>query len=412
MASSPPLNTQTSSSRRRASAAITFSLLVFGMGQSFIFTSIPPIGRELGWAESRVGIIMMSGATVLVCFSFLWGRWVNRVGLRRAMQLGMLAYGITTLGLGLLFAFALAGAIDPNTAFILAIALRVVFSATSGGVFPSAQAYFVGASTPETRTSAIATIGIAFSVGMTIGPAVAALASNVSLYAPFYIMATLGLASTVLLQLCVPSQVSAYDSGDSTDDDKQLAPMKWATHPVLPFLFLIMIVSLSMNAIQQIAVFYIQDLLSIGTTEAAQRGGSAMTVMSVVMIVIQIVAAQRLKMQPSHMINLGGIALLTAMLVFVFAPSWLGFLLAMGLTGAGIGFLYPAVIASQTLRAEPSEQARVAGANVSAQGIGLALGPVSSASLYQINTAYPFMLVGSLAVLILIVSNTAKRSHN
>ncbi|MEM6582899.1 MAG: MFS transporter [Pseudomonadota bacterium] len=389
--------------KRRASIAITFSLLVFGMGQSFIFTSIPPIARELGWSESRVGLIMMSGALVLVCFSFFWGRWVDRLGTRRSMQAGMLAYALTTLGLGVLFAGALDGKVASSATFLLAIGLRVVFSATSGGVFPSAQAYFVATSTPETRTSAIATIGIAFSVGMTMGPALAATVSNLSLYAPFYAMAFLAFASTVLLHFCGPK--SQDHRANSSNPESQVEPIKWLTHPAFPFLLLIMIVSLVLNGTQQVVVFFVQDLLNLSAKEAAQRGGISMTIMSIVMIVVQIVVAQRLKLDPALMINLGGATLLASMSVFTLYPSWFSFLVAMALFGGGVGLLYPAIIAFQTLSAAPVEQARVAGVNVSSQGVGLVLGPVSASYLYQLSALYPFLLVGFLAILIIAVFN-------
>jgi len=396
--------------RRGASLAVIFSLCVFGMGQSFIFTSIPPIGREIGLSESQVGLIMMSGAIVLVFFSFYWGQWVNKIGLRRAMQIGMIAYAATTLALGLVFAVALNAGIDSHTAFLLAIAFRVIFSAASGGVFPSAQAFFVATSTPETRTSAIASMGIAFSLGMMIGPALAALASNISLDAPFYIMAGLGFCSFALLQFFMPQTL--HSTNESENDDSTPVKIAWLTHPVLPFLILIMIVSLCMNAIQQIAVFYIQDLLQIESKGAAQRGGAAMTLMSVMMITVQIIAAQRLKLSPVLMINFGAAVFLVSMLVFVFANSWTGYLLAMGLFGAGVGFLYPAVIASQTFRAAPHEQGHVAGANVSAQGLGLVVGPITSASLYQLDATYPFILVSALSIVILMINSRCAFSQS
>ncbi|MEM1155887.1 MAG: MFS transporter, partial [Pseudomonadota bacterium] len=366
-----------------------------------------PIGRELGFSESQVGLIMMSGAIVLVCFSLLWGRWINRIGFRRAMQIGMLAYAVTTLGLGVIFALALAGKIESQIAFTLAIMMRVLFSACSGGVFPSAQAYFVATSDADTRTSAIANIGIAFSLGMMFGPAVAAMASNISLHAPFYIMSGLALLSTFLLQLYM--QKAAELSVETKTDAPTAAKIDWLNHPALPFLFLIMLVSLSLNGVQQIATFYIQDLLGLGAKQAAQRVGAAMTLMSMAMISVQFVAAQRLKLSPTAMINIGALTFLIAMQVFIFLPSWPSFLLAMGLFGAGVGFLYPAVIASQTLWTKPNEQGQIAGANVSAQGVGLVLGPISCASLYQLKVAFPFMMISALAILAILVSIGSQR---
>jgi len=361
------------------------------MGQSFVFTSIPPIGREIGLAEAEIGLIITSGAVVLVLFSFFWGRWIDRIGLRRAMQIGMLTYAIATASLGFVFALALASDLSAQSAFWLAIVLRVIFSAASGGVFPSAQAYLVARSSAEGRVKAITKMSLAFSIGMLVGPAMAALFTSISLDAPFYLIAAAAFLSFSLLQVFMGKTKREKQSN-------KVQAINWLKHPALPMLLMIFLMNLSMTGTQQVTVFYLQDLLSLSAQGAAQRGGIAMTLLSLMMMATQMLAVQVLQWRPARLIYMGAGFLFCSMMMFMLLQSWWGYLLAMATFGSAIGFLFPSIVAAQTLLSNPDEQARVASINVSAQGSGLIVGPATCAALYQLNPLYPFMLVSMVAV--------------
>ena len=145
--------------------AILFVLVVSGIGQSFLFASLPPIGRTIGLTEPQVGSIMMVGSAVFVVFSLVWGQWIDRLGLRRTIEYGMAAFITTTIGMGALLGSALGGAVGVGLTWIIAMTLRGLFTAGAAGVFPAIQAYFATMSSAKERPAALAKIGAAYSLG-------------------------------------------------------------------------------------------------------------------------------------------------------------------------------------------------------------------------------------------------------
>lgn len=383
---------------------VMFTLMVSGMGQSFVYTSLPPIGREIGLSEVKVGAIITFGAVLFVIFSFIWGRLIDVIGRRRTIQFGTLVYAITTGLLGYVLSKGLDGSLDADTTWFVSMALRGIFTAGAAGVFPAAQAYFVSISSPSNRTAYVANLGVAFSLGMVIGPAMAAGLSVISLTLPFFFIPVLCLFALTFLQLYMPTMKRSVSA-------PKPVPMQWRRHPVLPLFVLSLLVLFSMSGIQQITVFYIQDLFQLDPQQAAQRGGIVMTTMSISMILVQLVAVKKLGWSPDKMIYLGVALLFVAMVIFLMLQIWGGVLLGMACFGAGIGFLFPSIVASQTLRAAQHEQTHIAGANAGAQGLGIALGPIICASLYQLNMFLPFVAVCCVAVTIGIYFNLWQRHY-
>lgn len=375
---------------RYATLAILLVLFTTGVGQSFVFTSIPPIGREIGLSESQIGFAIGFGAAVFVVFSYLWGKGINVFGVRRTMQVGMVTFCITTSLLGFALRFGLDGSLSPKATLYATMALRGLFSVGAAGLTPAAQAYFVSTSTPEKRTAAIANLTIAIALGMICGPAIAAVLSAINLVLPFYFSASLSVVAVTLLTLCMPP---LQRQTNKTKPPK----IKWIGHPVLPLFGMSMMLVFCSTGLQQVVLFYVQDMLELSAVEAAQRGGSAMTIMSLSSIIIQIGVVKRVQWRPYVMIYLGVALYLAAMMCLLIFSNFVGILAGLGIFGMGTAFLFPAISSKQTLIAKEHEQGPIAGANASALGLGMTIGPFVCAALYQVSISLPFYLIASVA---------------
>ena len=58
---------------KRAKRVLFFALVSAGVGQSFLFAVLPPLGREMGFAEVEIGTIVTAGALVFVTCAPIWG---------------------------------------------------------------------------------------------------------------------------------------------------------------------------------------------------------------------------------------------------------------------------------------------------------------------------------------------------
>lgn len=385
--------------------SILFVLVVSGIGQSFLFASLPPVGREVGLSESQVGTIMMVGSVVFVIFSLVWGQWIDKFGLRRTIQYGMVGFIVTTVGMGAFLGTALGGGLGVSMTWIIAIILRGLFTASVAGIYPAIQAYFATTSSSIERTAALAQIGAAYSLGMVIGPALAAALSTISLTAPFYGIGGLAVVSILWILRTLPK---------APLKDSALAPprLNILRHPAVPFLILSLLLMFCLASIQQVAVFYIQDVFKLTSQAAAQRGGLAMSLMSLMMILVQITIVRKLGWSPGRLIQAGALASITGMILLSLAPNLPGIFGAMALFGAGVGLLFPAITTAITLAGNTEDQGLLGGYNASLQGVGLALGAIISTVLYENNRLLPFLAVGFVSAVLVIGYSWTKAAQS
>ena len=379
------INSETYSSfHERLSRWLLLScLMVVGIGQSFIFTSLPPIGREIGLADVRISTLITVGAATFVVAAFLWGSIINRIGRVRSVIIGMSCYAMTITLTGFVLQEALAKHLSAEQTYYLVFALRIVFSLGIAGVLPSVQTYLIAHTDIKHRSSTIAMIGASFSIGMILGPAFASLLSSLGLTAPFYIIAFLAGSIALLVVFFVK---------DTKHVRQFVKPpaINWFTQPVMPFLFMSSLSILSMTGVQQIMSFLIQDRFQLDVAQTTHQLGFAMMTMSCFSILVQMILVPRFQLGVVTLIFSGvGVGVL-AQLAFIFLDSYTGVLFAMGLFGTGFGFLFPGIVTAQTLLVKDDQQSRLASMNASMQGLGAALGPVILASLYQLGQLVPF----------------------
>ncbi|MGO2512223.1 MFS transporter [Marinomonas polaris] len=402
------INSETYSSlHERLSRWLLLScLMAVGIGQSFIFTSLPPIGREIGLADVRISTLITAGAATFVVAAFLWGGIINRIGRVRSVIIGMSSYAVTITLTGFVLQEALAKHLSAEETYYLVFGLRIIFSLGIAGVLPSVQTYLIAHTDIKHRSSTIAMIGAAFSIGMILGPAFASLLSSLGLTAPFYIIAFLAGSIALLVVFFVK---------DTKHVRQFVKPPKinWLTQPVMPFLCMSSLSILSMTGVQQIMSFLIQDRFQLDVAQTTHQLGFAMMTMSCFSILVQMILVPRFQLGVVTLIFSGvGVGVL-AQLAFIFLDSYAGVLFAMGLFGAGFGFLFPGIVTAQTLLVKDDQQSRLASMNASMQGLGAALGPVILASLYQLGQLVPFfgLMFGLIFMLVVFMYCKSKSGH-
>ena len=140
------------------------------MGQSLFFALLPPIARDLGLSEVQVSAIFTLSAVLWVVMSPFWGRRSDIWGRKPVILLGLVGFGISTGGFGLLLAAGQTGVWPLMTLYVAMILVRAVFGFFGSGTPSAAQAYIADRTTRSERTSGVAAIGAAFGMGTIVGP--------------------------------------------------------------------------------------------------------------------------------------------------------------------------------------------------------------------------------------------------
>ncbi len=385
----------------RGKRVLFLALLTAGVGQSFLFAVLPPLGREMGLSEVWIGTIVTVSALVFVVTSPAWGVVSERWGRRAVIILGLcFSSAMTALFAGVI-EMRLAGMISVGLTFALMIIARSIFSATASGVFPAVQAYIADVTPPDRRTAGFTIIGAAFGLGMIGGPGLAWAMAEVSLVAPFFGIAALGgvAAVSAVIWLREPARHVTAPAADGASLDVVRA---------LPYLAIGTLTMATLATVQQVTGFRVQDLYGLSAEETAAYAGAGLITLAGASIVAQVAMVRRSGFSPLVLIRTGSLVALLATAMLFQLEAFESLLIAMALLGIGLGLIFPGFMAAMSLVAGPDAQGRVAGLNASAQGLGFVAGPIAGASIYQQEPAAAYLFALALVAMVSVIAFTRR----
>lgn len=367
----------------RAKAALFTAMFVTGIGNSFVFAILPPIGRELGFIEIQIGSIIMASSAFFMLCAPLWGTASEKWGRKPVIMFALVAYCTMTTAFAYVIQLRLAGALSLTMTYALLVLFRIMFASGISGVFPAAQAYMADITSLERRTSGMALVGIAMGTGMIAGPAVAAGFAGFGLVLPFYAVAMLAIPAfaVVWFFMVEPPRDPSVTYHPSERVRKR---------DLLPFFGISTGMMITLSSIQVATGFYFQDKFELTTVQTAQHVGLALMASAVASVSCQLFLVHRMGLQPKRLIRMGVPFAFLGVLLLITMDYYPFLVVAMGTFGLGMGMVMPGNIATLSMRAGLHQQGRIAGINTSAQGMGFLIGPLLGSGLYQIHPLLPY----------------------
>ena len=174
---SAPPSAQPSALPRREVAVLFAVLLTVAAGNTALQTVLPAIARVIHIPDMLVAIIFSFSALLWTFTAPYWARQSDIRGRRRLMEVGVIGFGVSMLGCGIVIYAGLQGLLVPVATFALFAGLRSLFGIFGSASNPAAQAYVAARTSEAERTNALSTLSSAFGLGTIIGPAVAPVAA-------------------------------------------------------------------------------------------------------------------------------------------------------------------------------------------------------------------------------------------
>lgn len=348
---------------------------------------IGPASRILLLETWQVGAaVTLAGVAWMICARW-WGAISDTHGRRPIMLIGLTGFVISYALLCVFIDVALRFSVPAIAAFI-AIAL----GRTAAGVFyaavPVTSVALIADHVPaENRTKAIAGLGVANGMGMVVGPAAAGLLAPYGMTLPLFLLAAFPALSLMVLWIALPRdppRVAAQSPTLKLLDKRLRQPLVVA-----------LIAMFSVSVAQITVGFYAIDRLGLAPGAAARAAGIALGVVGAALIASQMLV-RVLSWNHAQLIRIGAALGSVGFATSVWADSepllWLSYFVA----AAGMGFVFPAFSALAANAVEPHEQGAAAGAVSSIQGLGVILGPIGGALIYEIDIRAPYALVALL----------------
>lgn len=381
----------TPAERRRAFGILFVSLVCMGAGQTVLFNILPPLSRQLGLSTVQTTSVFAVSAAVWVVTSTYWGRKSDHWGRKPVMLLGLLAFAASFA----LFATVMLGGLKhwiPAVAvFPLMIASRSIYGLLGSGTQPASQAYVADRTTPAERLQGVATVGSAFGLGTTVGPAIASLFAVLGLLAPFYFISALALASAATIWFLLPERTAPKQREYVHSD------LKWYDRRILPFVIFAIGLSTASTVPIQTMGFFFMDVLHVKPEAAAQFNMIGQMSSSMAALFAQLVLIQRVQISARAMTNWGLGAALLCSLIFLLSGEFGPLVVALALSGLGFGMARPGFTSGASLSVAPHEQGAVAGIIGGASAMGFIAGPLIG-YMYEWSPYVPYTFMGALMI--------------
>jgi MFS family permease len=375
------------SQHARALRILFVCLVCIGIGQSMLFSILPPTARKIGISPFQVSTIFATSATLWVFISPWWGRRSDLRGRRPIILTGLLGYALSMFSLAVVIEIGLRDLLPALLIYPMLITARSLFAVFGSGTGPAAQAYVADRTTHHERTAGVALVSAAMGVGETLGPGVGALLSTIDLVAPLYLSAALAVLSSFMIRRYLPE-----DGPPIAEHAPRPARLRPLDPRVTPFV----LVSAALQATRATTVitfaFFLQDTLGLTPERTVQLSGVGFVILAVAGLVAQLIIVQRFRPTARRMLRIGLPMSVAAYAIFTLRaglPTYFG---ALVLLGIGLGLIRPGSAAGASLSVDSHEQGAVAGLVNGVAVIGNVVGPMLGTTLYALNPVGPYVL--------------------
>jgi MFS family permease len=393
-----------SNDHRSAFRLLFLCLACVGIGQSMLFSILPPAAREIGISPFQVSTIFATSAFLWVFISPMWGRRSDVSGRRKIILIGLCGYALSMTLLAVMLQIGLWHVLPAVLVYPLMIASRSLFALLGSGTGPASQAYIADRTSRADRTAGVALVNAGMGLGETVGPGVGAALAAVGLVAPLFFSSALAVVSALTIWHFLP------EDGPPVRHDAErplrLSPRDWR---VLPFI----LVGTALQAVRATTVitlgFLFQDTLGLSPQETVQHSGVGFVVLAVAGLFSQLVLVQRLRPTASAMMRLGTVLMVASFALFSLGATFAVYLVALALLGVGLGLVRPGSAAGASLAVGPLEQGAVAGLLGGVAVIGNVVGPMIGTKLYELAPKGPFLLnTGIMAAVLVYIFASAR----
>lgn len=374
-----------------------------GMGQSLVFSTLPPIARELGMAPMQISLMFGASALCWVFMSPKWGRKSDKWGRKPAILIGFAGFAVSMVSLPTVVYLGTISVLPVAWMWPLMVVSRAIFGVFGSANIPASQAWVAERSSREDRAKRIAAIGAAFGLGNMLGPGVGSLLAVFGMLTPFYVVTVCAILGAIAIQSYLP------EPSKPSEKDMTGAPavkLKITDSRVFPFVILAIVGGIAHATQVQSAALYFQDMLHLSVKETQQYVGVGLMAGAGAAMFAQIVLVQRFNPSPRTMIYYGLTLATIGYVFFIFAATFPMLIISMVLTGMGLGLSRPGTNAAASLSVSHQEQGAIAGIMGGIGAAGHILVPFVSMNLYALKPEYPFIL--TLVILIGIMIYTAK----
>ncbi|MEM8772105.1 MAG: MFS transporter [Pseudomonadota bacterium] len=377
--------------RRAAFALLLAGALCAGMGQTIVFSVLPPLAREAGLTNFQTGLIFAVSACCWVVSGPIWGRASDRRGRKPFILIGLIGFTISMIAFATSLRLGLAGALAGAPLWAFLVLARSLYGLLGSAGPPAAQAYIADRTSAEKRASGMAGFAAAFGLGAMLGPGFGAAAAVIGPVAPFFAMAALALTMAFAVYLFLPE--------NRPPAERPAGPkVKLRDERLRPFLIFGLTFGVINSIPMQTIGFYFIDRLGFSIELAPQFVGVGLMGGAMASLFSQLVVVQRFGLPPGALMRIAPCMIIIGH-ALIWATADLGTVVfGMVIAGFGAGLAIPGYNAAASLAVAPEEQGAALGIANAVGASGFIISPFIGMTLYELSPQAPFFFTMMLAI--------------
>jgi MFS transporter, DHA1 family, multidrug resistance protein len=378
--------------------SVLLTQFLTAMGFGVILPLLPFYAETLKASPTDLGLLTAIFALLGLIFAPIIGKMADKYGRKKVLMAGTLGFVISYV----LFALST----DLNTLF-LARALEGIMAA---GIFPACISLLSDYTTEQQRGKAMALVGMTFSLGFILGPALGGLADSdaIGIKGAFFI--TAGLSFINFLSVYFQVKEPKKEKEESKDIvEKEVSFLEHISSPLLLFFLSSFMISFLVGGLQATLALFASQKIHFGAGEM----GLVFTYIGFMILIFQYVSGMIVnRFGEIRMIQAGLLFSSVGFFLLSFLNDWLSILGPLTIFVLGNALVFPSVSSLISKRATGNRGA-VMGLLSSFQSLGQFFGPLLGGILFTINPSYAYsgLAIIVFAFLVIFVFFSSSRKH-
>ena len=377
---------------------VLVNLFIVFLGMGLVIPVMPTLMREMQLEGSTMGYLVAAFAFAQLLISPIAGKWVDSIGRKKLIVIGMFIFALSELLFGL-----------GQDVKILYIS-RMLGGISAAFIMPAVTAFVADMTSLRERPKAMGYVAAAISAGFIIGPGIGGFLAEHGTRLPFFFAALLGLLGSIfsLVILKEPKRPDVKES--NTDKPVVKSGFRKVLEPIyLIPMMIIFVSSFGLAAFETVYSLFVDYKFAFTPKDIAM----IITISGVLGVFAQVLTFDRI------VEKIGEIRLIQICMgvsaIFIFAmikvTAYWSILIVTFVIFLMFDLIRPA-LTTYLSKMAGNEQGFVGGLNSTFTSIGNIIGPGMAGILFDVNIDYPYVLSMFVLILSFVISLFWKERTN
>ena len=377
---------------------VLVNLFIVFLGMGLVIPVMPTLMREMQLEGSTMGYLVAAFAFAQLLISPIAGKWVDSIGRKKLIVIGMFIFALSELLFGL-----------GQDVKILYIS-RMLGGISAAFIMPAVTAFVADMTSLRERPKAMGYVAAAISAGFIIGPGIGGFLAEHGTRLPFFFAALLGLLGSIfsLVILKEPKRPDVKES--NTDKPVVKSGFRKVLEPIyLIPMIIIFVSSFGLAAFETVYSLFVDYKFAFTPKDIA----IIITISGVLGVIAQVLTFDRI------VEKIGEIRLIQICMgvsaIFIFAmikvTAYWSILIVTFVIFLMFDLIRPA-LTTYLSKMAGNEQGFVGGLNSTFTSIGNIIGPGMAGILFDVNIDYPYVLSMFVLILSFVISLFWKERTN